>query len=258
MEPLSLSLVTVVLVLAAGVVSFASPCFLPVVPVFVGYMTGSGVAAGGVTLAGAGTTATTGTGTATTRRRLAGAGQAVVFMAGFAAVFIGLWSLIGLVGWAVGASHSWLRVAGGVILVIMGLHTTGWLRVPLLDKVFQVRYTPQQGSGPTLRRSALLGLAFGAGWTPCIGPILGGVLGLATSSGSVGAGALLMVVYCLGLGIPFVVVCAGAAGLAARLRWLAAHHRGVSIVVGLALIAVGFLMIADLFSWLASWIPVGL
>jgi cytochrome c-type biogenesis protein len=236
MEPLSL--VSVLLVLAAGVVSFASPCFLPVVPVFVGYMTGAG--------------------TPGTRRRWAGAGQALVFMAGFAAVFIALWSLIGLVGWAVGGYHTWLRIAGGVVLVVMGLHTAGWLQIPLLDQVFQVRYTPQQGRQPSLRRSVALGVAFGAGWTPCIGPILGGVLGLATTADSVGAGAALMVVYCLGLGIPFVAVCAGTAGLAARLRWLAAHQGGVSIVVGLLLIVVGFLMMADLFSRLASWIPVGL
>ncbi len=238
MPDLTLSFLSVMLVLWAGVVAFASPCFLPVVPVFVGYLAGNPA---GVT-----------------QKRRAAVGQALVFMAAFAAVFIALWSLVSLVGWAVGGFREWLRIAGGIILVIIGLHTTGWISIPLLDRVLQVKYSPKQSEAPNLRRSLLLGLAFGAGWTPCIGPILGGVLGLATTSDSVATGVLYMVVFSLGLGIPFVLVCAGASTVAKRLTWFTAHQRAVNIVVGLILVVVGFLMISDLFSKLAGLIPVAI
>jgi cytochrome c-type biogenesis protein len=191
-------------------------------------------------------------------RRWAAVRQGLVFMAGFAAVFIGLWSLVGLVGWAVGGWRPWLRIGGGVVLVILGLHTIGLIAIPLLDRVLQPRYTPDKQEPPNLRRSLLLGLAFGAGWTPCIGPILGAVLGLATSSSSIGVGAGLMVVYCLGLGLPFVAICAGANALAGRLTWFATHRRGVNIVVGVFLLVVGLLMIFDLFAHLAAWVPLGI
>ncbi len=238
MPDLTLSLVPLLIVLWAGVVSFASPCFLPVVPVFVGYLTGH---PGGAT-----------------QKRRAAVGQALAFIAAFSAVFIALWSLVGLIGMAVGSYRSWLRIAGGIILVIIGLHTTGWISIPLLDRVLQVRYTPDRTEAPNLRRSILLGLAFGAGWTPCIGPILGGVLGLAMSSDSIGTGVIFMVVYSLGLGIPFVLVCAGASAVANRLKWFTAHQKGVNIAVGVFLVVVGFLMISDLFSRIAALVPIAI
>ena len=233
--PESFSLISVLVVLLAGVVSFASPCFLPVVPVFVGYLAGRSDA---------------------TPRRWAAVRQALVFMAAFAAVFIALWGLVGLIGWAVGAYRIWLSRVAGIVLVVIGLHTTGLITIPLLDRVLQVQYSPNRQEAPNMRRSLLLGLAFGAGWTPCIGPVLGGVLMLATTSDSVWTGVLLMVVYSLGLGIPFVLVCAGASSLLNRLKWFADHHKAVNLIVGIFLIIMGFLMIADLMSRLASLLPI--
>lgn len=224
---------TVPLVLLAGVVSFASPCFLPVVPVFVGYLAGRG----------------TGTG------RAAAVRHAATFVGAFTLVFVLLWSLVGVVGWAVGDHRAILRVAGGAVLIVLGLHTAGLVRVPLADRTLRARYSPAIAEPPTHRRSLLLGLAFGAGWTPCIGPVLGGVLGLATRSDSVLGGAGLLVVYALGLGLPFVLVCAGASGLTRRLSWFARHHRAVSAVSGALLVAVGFLMVADLLPRLAALTP---
>lgn len=230
------------MVLLAGIVSFASPCFLPVVPVFVGYLVGQDSA----------TTGTGGTAVAVRTRRWSAVGHALAFVAAFSAVFVVLWSLVGLVGWVVGDFRGVLRVVGGAVLILLGLYTMELIRLPLLDRTFRVRYSPDMGEPPTYRRSALLGLAFGAGWTPCIGPVLGGVLGLATHSGSVGSGALLLVVYCVGLGLPFVAISAGATGVTRRLRWFARHHRAVGIVTGALLIAIGFLMVADLFDRLAA------
>jgi len=235
-----------VAVLWAGILSFASPCFLPVVPVFVAYLTGETVAqrqVGGST------------GIRQPSRRWFAAAQSVAFMVAFAAVFIALWAVVGLVGWVVGGFRSWLRVAGGIVLVVMGLHMAGLIHIGLLDKVLRVNYTPDVKQAPTLRRSLLLGLAFGAGWTPCIGAILAAVLGLATTHDSVGQGVVLMAVYSIGLGVPFVLVCVGVSSLVARLSWFIQHQRVVNIVIGAFLIAVGFLMIADLFKWLAVFVP---
>jgi cytochrome c-type biogenesis protein len=224
---------SVPLVLLAGVMSFASPCFLPVVPVFVGYLAGRG----GGTSPG---------------RRAAAVGHAVTFVGAFTLVFVLMWSLVGVVGWAVGDHRAILRVAGGAVLIVLGLHTAGLVRVPLADRTLRARYSPAITDPPTHRRSALLGLAFGAGWTPCIGPVLGGVLGLATHSDTVLGGAALLLVYALGLGLPFVLVCAGASGLTRRLSWFARHHRVVSAWSGALLVAVGFLMVADLLPRLAA------
>lgn len=225
-------------VLLAGVVSFASPCFLPVVPVFVGYMAGQDR----VVAADAGPRG----------RRWAAAGHAATFMAAFALVFTVLWALVGLVGWVVGDYRDVLRVGGGIVLVLLGLHTAQWVRLPFLERTVRVGYNPDMRRPPTVRRSFLLGLAFGAGWTPCIGPVLGAVLGLAVSAPTVGRGAGLLVVYSLGLGIPFVLVSAGAVGVARRLRWFVRHARAVGVATGLVLVVVGFLMIADLFSRLSA------
>jgi cytochrome c-type biogenesis protein len=225
---------SVLAVLWAGIVSFASPCFLPVVPVFVGYLTGqtAGVAHS---------------------RRFAVA-QSVAFMVAFTAVFLGIWALIGLLGWFVGGYRIWLQMLGGAVLVVLGLHTAGFIQIGLLDKVLRVHYSPSPQDAPSLRRSVLLGLTFAAGWSPCIGTTLGAVLGLVAVRGSVGQGALLLLVYSFGLGIPFVLVCAGVSSVASRLAWFVRHRRGVNIVMGVLLILIGVLLITNLSDSLMSWV----
>ncbi len=226
---------TVPLVLLAGVVSFASPCFLPVVPTFVGYLTG--------TTAGR------------AQHRWSSVGHSVAFIVAFSVVFIALWVAVGLVGWVVGDVRQWLRIVAGALLVVLGLHTSHLITIPLLDRVLSVQYSPDRTQPPTVRRSVLLGLAFSAGWTPCIGPVLGGVLGLASTTDSIGQGAALLAVYSIGLGLPFVLVCGGASGLLGRLRWFNEHRRGVDAATGALLIVVGFLMITGLLTRLSALIP---
>lgn len=222
--------VTIPLALLAGIVSFASPCFLPIVPVFVGQVVGDQ--------------------TATRRVALR---QSLVFVCGFSIVFIGLWVSLGLVGWVLGAHRDALRIAGGALLVLLGLQMARLVRLPFLS---QAMGGPRSGSGArtaSVRSSLLLGLAFGAGWTPCIGPILGGILGLASTSGSTGRGALLLVAYCLGLGIPFIAVAMGAGWVRERLAVLTRHEMAVQLVSGGMLCLTGFLMITNQFSRLSAF-----
>ena len=101
----------------------------------------------------------------------------------------------------------------------------------------------------------MMGMAFAAGWTPCVGPILGGIIGLATLSASVGQGTVLLLAYALGLGVPFVLVAVGATAANRRLAWFRRHEAAVSVVTGAMLIVVGFLMITNVFEKLSGLLP---
>lgn len=245
--------VTLPLAVLAGVVSFASPCFLPIVPVFVGYLVGSTPSDSG-------------------RARRTALSQAAAFVLGFTAVFVMLWASIGLIGYVLGDYRDALRVAGGVVLIVMGLHVAGLIEISLLYRQARLPMpvssavgagaahglatgTTSTVSPPSYRRSALFGIAFGAGWTPCIGPILGGVIGMASVSDSVGAGALLLVAYGLGLGIPFLLVAVGANEVSRRLGWLRRHESAVGLVSGTMLALVGFAMITNVFGRLSGLAP---
>lgn len=227
----------------AGIVSFASPCCLPLVSVFVSYMVGT-------------------TEPDTPGARWKALRQALAFVGGFSLVFVVIWASVGFVGYALRDYVPVLRLAGGAVLVLMGLHVAGLIRISALYRDTRVpagRVTGGPAYGPetvpSLRRSALLGVVFAAGWTPCVGPILGGIIGLATVSSSATQGAALLAVYALGLGIPFLLVAVGASEVAERLSWFRRHHVAVSLVTGAALVLVGFLMITNLFARLAGVVP---
>jgi len=226
--------ITIPLALLAGLVSFASPCFLPIVPAFVGQLVG---------------------GNPQRVSRPAALANAISFVAGFSAVFIALWASIGLVGRSLGSATGVLRVIGGVLLIIMGLHVAGLIEIPALNRVVRVQVRPGQPGQAGALRSGLMGVVFGAGWTPCIGPILGGILALATVSATAGQGVALMLAYCAGLGLPIVLVAVGAVEASERFTWFRRHHVGVSLVSGATLIVIGFLMITNLFAKLAGFVP---
>lgn len=215
-----------------GMVSFASPCCLPLVPAYVGYMIGSQPDDGTV-------------------RRRAAFSQALAFVLGFSAVFIALWASVGLIGYVLRDYAGLLRQVGGAILVFMGLHVAGVINVTALYRDVHLPVGPI-GGAPSHGRSALLGIVFAAGWTPCIGPILGGIIGLASVSGSVAEGTMLLVAYATGLAIPFILVAVGATSVSDRLGWLRHHHTAVSVVTGAMLVLVGFLMITNTFARLSS------
>jgi cytochrome c-type biogenesis protein len=230
---------------AAGIVSFASPCCLPLVPAYVGYMVGT--APGG-----------------TPARRLVAFRQALAFVAGFSVVFVALWASIGLIGYLF-RDYAWLlRQVGGAVIVFMGLHVAGVINIAALYREVRLPIGPGAGgtfgfgtapAAPAYGRSALLGVVFAAGWTPCIGPILGGIIGLATVSASVAEGTLLLVAYAAGLAVPFVLVAVGATAVSERLGWLRRHHHAVSLATGAMLVTVGFLMITNAFARLSTLVP---
>jgi cytochrome c-type biogenesis protein len=192
--------------------------------------------------------------------------QSLAFVLGFTVVFVVLWASVGLIGYAL-RDYSWLlRQVGGAALIVMGLHVAGLIRIPVLSQQVRVPAgkvlgTSDSGDGtiavrdPSLGRSALLGVVFAAGWTPCIGPILGGIIGLASISSSLVQGTFLLLAYALGLGVPFVLVALGASELNQRLTWFRNHDAGVSLVTGAILIVVGFLMITNLFIRLSGVVP---
>lgn len=230
----------------AGIISFASPCCLPLVPVYVSYMV-----------------STTPDGAAAPRR--AALMQSLAFVAGFSLVFIALWATVGLIGYVLRDYVGLLQQIAGAVLVFMGLHVAGVISISTLYREVRLPITPMGGTvtsetqserkPPSFGRSALLGVVFAAGWTPCIGPILGGIIGLASVSASAAQGTLLLVVYAIGLGIPFVLVAVGATAVSHRLEWFRKHETAVNLVSGTMIIAVGFMMITDTFARLSGYLP---
>jgi cytochrome c-type biogenesis protein len=220
-----------------GVVSFASPCCLPLVPAYVGYMVG---------------TSTSGSGA-----RRANLTHGLAFVTGFSAVFVAFWASIGLVGYVLADHVTLLRQLGGALLVFLGLQVAGAINVTALWR--DTRPLPAFAGGggfgatgapgsstsvgvPSYRRSLVFGTLFAAGWSPCIGPILGGIIGLASATASVGQGAVLLIAYAAGLAVPFLAVAVGADWVARRLAWVGRHERAVSLTTGVALVIVGVLM----------------
>lgn len=230
----------------AGIVSFASPCCLPLVPAYVGYMVG-----------------TSPEGAA--HRRMIAFRQALAFVLGFSVVFVSLWASVGVVGYVLRDQAGLLRQVGGALIVFMGLHVAGIINIQALYREVHLPLGMNSGATmgfgqaapatPSYGRSALLGVVFAAGWTPCIGPILGGIIGLATVSASVAEGTVLLVAYAAGLALPFVLVAIGATAVSDRLGWFRVHHHAVSLATGLMLVIVGFLMITNTFVRLSGLVP---
>lgn len=219
----------------AGVVSFLSPCVLPIVPGYVSFVTG-------LTLEqyqGAGAVAA----------RKYAATHAALFVLGFSLVFIGLGATATAVGGWLLAALPALQRAGGVLLILFGLFMLGILRPRFLERDgrFHVAAKPAGKIG-----SVLTGVAFGAGWTPCIGPVLATILVYAGMEGSVARGILLLGAYALGLGIPFFVAAVGLNWYIARLSALRRWAGPLERVAGAFLILVGVLLATGRFAVLAG------
>ena len=220
----------------AGLVSFASPCVVPLVPGYLSYLA--------AVVGESDSTA----GRAAGRWRVAG--SALLFVAGFTAVFVlGTVAVLGMTTTLI-TNQVVLQRIGGVITIIMGLAFIGF--IPALQR--QARFTPRQLAG--LAGAPLLGAVFGLGWTPCLGPTLTGVIAVAsaTDGASVARGVTLVIAYCAGLGIPFILLALGSGWAVGAFGWLRRHSRAIQLLGGVLLIAVGVALVTGVWNDFVSWV----
>lgn len=217
--------IAIPIAIAAGFLSFASPCVLPLVPGYLGYV--SGVVAGAE------------------RARWRMVVGAFLFVAGFSVIFLAFFGIVGALGVFLLQYEKALMVVGGGIVILLGLVFIG--QVTFLQRTIKPSWRPRSG----LVGAPLLGVVFALGWTPCISPTLAAVSGLSLG-GDVGRALLLGVGYCLGLGIPFVLVALGFSWVSSSFGWVRRHLRTINVIGGVLLIVVGVLMVTGLWSSIMS------
>ncbi len=222
--------------LLAGLVSFLSPCVLPLVPSYLAFITGISIDE---------------LSSEESRRRVR---KRVVlsvlfFILGFSAIFIALGASATLVGKFLAKHIRWLEIIGGLVIILMGLHFAGILRLRFLDRERAIHLEKKPFG---LLGTFIVGMAFGAGWTPCVGPILGSILMLAATTQSVVKGTMLLAVYSIGLGLPFL-----AAGILIHrffeaFRSIRKYFRAIAIGGGILLIIVGVALLTGYFSYVTA------
>jgi cytochrome c-type biogenesis protein len=212
--------------LLAGMITFLSPCVLPLVPGYLGYVAGSA---------------------APRSKVIAGS---LLFVLGFTAVFVSLGVLAGTAGLLFVSQNPWVQVVLGLLVVVFGLAMIGQFK--FLQRSIKLPFSPKLG----LAGAPLLGVVFALGWTPCIGPTLSAVLVLASDAGDPARGAILATVYSLGIGIPFVLIAAGFNWATKSVAFVKQHIRTFNLVGGGMLIVIGILLMTGLWSRFVSWIQV--
>lgn len=231
--------ISIVAAFGAGLISFLSPCVLPLIPGYVSFLGGTTAGSGGA--------------------KRSAVVPALLFVTGFSAVFVLMGVSASLLGVALSPYRGLLATVGGVLIVIFGFLMLDVVKVPWLQR--EVRFDPASARGLGGWTAPVMGMAFGFGWTPCVGPILGSILTLAAGTASAAQGAVLMVVYSAGLGVPFVA----AAWLLDRIepltRALGRHSRTISRVAGVVLMAMGLAIatgtLARVVAFLSRWAPGG-
>jgi len=224
--------------LVAGLVSFFSPCVIPLLPGYLSYATGLS----GADLAN---------GVAGTRRGRMFLGS-VLFVLGFTTVFVILGTVSGALGaWLVEWDRQ-LAIVLGAVSIVLGLAFAGWL--PFLNREWRVHQVPAVG----LAAAPLFGFLFGLGWTPCLGPTLAVINGLAVSEGTAARGAFLSVFYALGLGVPFILTGLAYEKALSAIGWVRRHQVWVTRAGGVMLIAVGVLLLSGWWAEAVSWVQLHL
>jgi cytochrome c-type biogenesis protein len=230
-----LSLTFLATAFAAGVISFLSPCVLPLVPGYVSFVAGSSLEELRDRQA----------------PRLQVLSLALTFVLGFTLVFVALGASATALGSALLSYHYELGLIAGVVVILFGLHLLGVTPIRWMNQ--EARLHLELGGG-RLASALLLGIAFAFGWTPCIGPVLGAILTLGASTAEVGKGALLLAVYSLGLGLPFLLAALFTGALLARLKALGRAGRNLQRVAGGLLLVMGLLMVTGQLDRLAYWL----
>jgi cytochrome c-type biogenesis protein len=225
----ALSVGSAVVAFTAGLVSFLSPCVLPLLPVYLSFVSGVGVDELSVS-----------------RRRLLGV--ALLFVAGFTVVFVLLGAGAGGAGALLGDYRRELEIVAGAFIALSGLAVAGLISLPERGVALSPRLRGPAGA-------ALTGAALAIAWTPCVGYVLGAILGMAASSQSAASGSLLLFVYSLGLGLPFVVAALAFGWVSARLAVVKRHYGAVRTVAGTIMVVAGVLMMLGLFAQLSRWLP---
>jgi cytochrome c-type biogenesis protein len=216
--------------LVAGLVSFFSPCVVPLLPGYLSYTTGLS----GADLADA-----------RRGRMLAGS---FLFVLGFSFVFVSFGALIGQVGDWLFTYQRALTIGLGVLTILLGLVFLGV--VPWMQRDWRIHQVPSVG----LAAAPLLGVLFGLGWAPCIGPTLSAVLFLSASEATAGRGALLTLVYCFGLGLPFIIAALAYRRMLGTVAWVRKHQQWVTAIGGIMLIVVGLLLVTGWWDVMVDWI----
>lgn len=233
---------TILVALVAGIFSFLSPCVLSLVPAYVGYL--SGRAAGGEV---------------NSSQRMTTFLHGVFFVLGFSVVFI----LFNIIGFGIGRVfydvQNWVGRIGGFVIVIFGLHMIGVFRIPLLEYDVRVQKMPDRKMG--FLASTLMGVFFVAGWSPCVGPVLGTIMTMAAAGNSLNQAVALGIAYSAGLGIPFLLAALGVTWVTTILRKYSQVMRWTEIIMGGLMVIIGVLMLFGQFSLFAAflnnvgWIP---
>lgn len=225
----------------AGLASVLSPCILPLIPIYLVQLVGHSIAQAGEK--------------ETSRSRLSTFIHAAMFVLGFTIAFISLGATASALGSFLRSYQLLLREVGGVILVIFGLHLTGIFRIPLLYWQKRFAYRPARPSYPA---SLLIGIIFAIGWTPCVGLILGPILGLAASTATLRQGVLLLLFYSLGLGIPFLLLGLGLDRMSRVLLWLKPHVGKIEIATGVVMMIAGALIFFNMLPALNHFFNLGI
>lgn len=224
----------------AGVVSFLSPCVLPLFPSYLSFITG-------LTF----DELSDPDPAARVRVRRLTIVHALLFILGFTLVFMALGASATAIGQFLRSNQVWIRRAAGVVIVVFGLHITGLLSLPFLHRERRIHLQDRPAG---MLGSVLVGVAFGAGWTPCIGPILGAILTMAGTSGELRTGVTLLGIYGAGLGLPFLLAAIGFSAFLTAFKRIRVWLRPIEIASGLVLMAVGILIFTNYFAVLAAFL----
>ncbi len=228
--------ITIGIAFLAGLVSFVSPCVLPLVPAYLSLLTGRSLE-------------TLSAGDSGAELRGLAVGHALAFIAGFTVVFVALGLTASAFGAALNAHRVLIAQIGGTIVVILGLQMMGMLRIPFLMRDTRVHV---QRENRSFWSSGVVGIAFAAGWSPCIGPILAGILAIASQQHNAEA-ALLLLVYSLGLAVPFLLTALAIGAVLPVLNRIKRFLPAIEFVAGLFLVAVGLVLVNNAFLTVAGW-----
>jgi len=242
--------VTLLMAFGAGLLSFISPCVLPLIPGYLSYISGLSLdeMRGGPVASGAGA-ATVAVAAPAVRRQVVLASLA--FILGFTIVFVALGASASAIGQYVMTRLNILGKIAGAVVILFGLHTMGVLRIEWLyqEKRMQSQQRPEGFLG-----AAIVGMAFAFGWTPCLGPILAGILAVAATQDTVGHGVQLLSAYSIGLGVPFFAAALAINRFFAAFARIRHHYHKIEIVSGALLVVIGLLIFTDRFTIIAQWL----